>query len=203
MKLRFLLLGLLLFVDVTPIRAQAPRHGVWLDAGLGYGSASFHCDTCTRTQPLGGWSISGGLGGTLSSHFRLGADLRVWLNGLKAGKPLPGISTETLLLSYYPRMLGGPVMELGGGLSHYELCKGKGDPIEPCSNDTTYSSGTGWGYTLGAGWEIPIGRNGTLRPLLAYHNGAVRRLHSPDGTAVATRWKQNLLTVELTLVAHE
>jgi hypothetical protein len=202
MKLPFLLLGLLGFVEVTPINAQAPRQGAWLDFGLGYGSASFHCDTCTTTQTLGGWSMSGGIGGTLNPHIRLGAGFRVWLNGLKAGKPLPGISTGTLLLSYYPRTRGSPFVELGGGLSYYELCRGKGDPIEPCSNGSTYASGTGWGYTLGTGWEIPIGDNGMFRPLLTYHHGAVGRLHSPDGTTVVTGWKQNLLTVELTLLAH-
>ena len=38
---------------------------------------------------------------------------------------------------------------------------------------------------------------GALRPFLAYHHGAVRRLRSPDHATVATGWNQNLLTIEL------
>jgi len=57
--------------------------------------------------------------------------------------------------------------------------KNGGDPIEPCSSDTTYYSGTGWGFTPAAGWEAPLGRRATLRPRLAYHHRALRRLHSP------------------------
>jgi hypothetical protein len=191
-----LILAVLVFAEVIRSYAQVPRQGFWTDLGLGYGSASFSCDTCHGSQRLGGWTFSGGLGGTLTPHVRLGADLRVWLNGLKAGGRLPGIFTGTLLLSYYPHTYGGPFVEGGAGLSNYELCKGRGDPIEPCSTDTTYSSGTGWGLTAGAGWEIPTGRS-AFRPLLAYHHGAVRTLHSPDGATVATGWKQNLVTVEL------
>jgi hypothetical protein len=192
----WLVISVLVFADLAPTYAQADRHGNWSDLGLGYGSASLSCDTCSGSQRLGGWTASFDIGGTLSPNFRLGADVRVWSNGLKAGGRLPGILTGTLLLTYYPRTRGGPFVEGGGGLSYYDLCKGTGDPIEPCSRDTTYSSGTGWGFTAGAGWEIPTGRS-AFRPLLAFHHGAVRRLHSPDGATVATGWKQSLLTVEL------
>ena len=34
-----------------------------MDLGLGYGSASFSCDSCTHSQQLGGWTLSGGAGG--------------------------------------------------------------------------------------------------------------------------------------------
>ena len=79
--------------------------------------------------------------------------------------------------------------------------KNGGDPIEPCSSDTTYPSGRGWGFAIGAGWEIPTGRS-AFRPLLAFRHGAVRRLHFPDGATVATGGRQNLLTVELTWLVN-
>ncbi len=195
-----LILGALVLAEVAPTYAQAPRHGFWIDLGLGYGSASFSCDTCTGSRRLGGWTGSGGLGGTFSPHVRLGADLRLWWNGLKAGGRLPGIDNGTLSLSYYPRTRGGPFVKGGAGFSHYEVCKGTGDPIEPCSRDPSYYSGTGWGVTLGAGWEIPIPR-GALRPLLEYHHGAASRLHSPNGATVATGWRQRLLSVEIRVLA--
>ena len=172
-----------------------------MDLGLGYGSASFSCDTCASTQHLGGWTLSFGAGGTLSPHLRLGADVRVWVNGLKAGEKLPGIDVVGLKLSYYRRPRGGPFALAGVGLSHYEVCKGRGDPLEPCTTGSSYYSGSGWGVTLGGGWEIARGR-GALRPVLTFHHGAVRRVHSPDGATVATGWNQNLLTVELDVLVN-
>ena len=169
---------------------------------IGYGRASFSCDTCTATQRLDGWTMSLGGGGTLNPHFRLGGDLRFWANGLGGGgKPLPLIGVVTLMLSYYPRTHGGPFLQGGGGLSGYDACKGRGDPLEPCGNDASYSGGWGRGVNVGAGWEIPIwGRK--LRPLLVYHHGVVRKLHGPDGSTVVTGWHQNLLTLELTLLGE-
>ena len=192
---RLLILGVLLFANDTSLHGQEGRHGAWMEWGLGYGSSRFSCDTCTRGQRLGGWTFSFVLGGTLNPHVRLGVGLRQWLNGLKPSAPLAGISTATLCLSYFPRIRGGPFATGEVGLSHYQLGKGTGDPIEPYSMGSTYYSGTGWGLTLASGWEVPIGRTG-LRPLLAYHHGTVRRLHTPDGATVATGWNQNLLIME-------
>src|SRR5690349_8899156 len=100
--------GALLCACHSLVQAQHDRHGNWMDFGLGVGSAASSCDTCTGNQRLGGWAASFGLGGTLSSHLRLGGDVRVWLNGLKPSAPLPGMFTVTLLLSYYRRAHGGP-----------------------------------------------------------------------------------------------
>jgi hypothetical protein len=191
-----LILSALVIPGVTPACAQASRHGFWMNLGLGYGSARFSCDTCIGSQRLGGWTLSTELGGTLNPHVRLGAEGRVWLNGLKAGKKLPGVVTGTIVLDFYPRQRSGLFLEMGGGLSAYALGKGTGDPIEPYSRDTSYYSGTGWGLTLGVGWEVHKGR-GAFRPHIAYHYGAVRRLHSPNGAIVVTGWKQSLLSVEL------
>ena len=185
-------LSVLSFAGAILAPAQDNMHGLWMDLGLGYGSARFACDTCTSNHRLDGWTLSGGFGGTLSPHVHLGGDIRVWLNGLKAGTPLPGISLGSLVLSYYPRRRGGPFVLGGAGVSHYEVCKGKGDPIDPCTNDPSYSSGTGWGFTVGAGWEI----RSWLQPVLAYHYGAIGKVNSSGGS-VATGWKQSLLTLEV------
>jgi hypothetical protein len=195
-----LTVAVLILISIAPTYAQAPRHGAWAELGLGYGSARFSCDTCTGNQRLGGWTIPFGAGGTLSPHVRLGADVRVWVNGLKTGRRLPGIDVATLLLSYYPRARGGPFALGGGGLSHYEVCKGTGNPIDPCSRDPSYYSGWGWGVTLGAGWEIPNGRS-AFRPVIAFHRGVIHTLHSASGASV-TGWNQNLLTIELRVLVN-
>jgi hypothetical protein len=192
-----LVVGVLLFARDALAHAQDSRHGTWMEWGLGYGSASFSCDTCTRSTQFGGWTFAFEIGGTPSDQVRLGAELRSWFNGLKRSAPLAGIATGTLSVSYYPRFRGGPFLEGGAGLSYYVLGKGTGDPIEPLSRDTTYYSGTGWGFTFGVGWEVPLGHGDALTPRISYHHGFVSTLHSPDGARVATGWNQNLLSVEV------
>jgi len=133
-----------------------------------------------------------GLGGTLNPHLRLGGEGFFWQHGLSADKA-PIIVTGTVLLVYYPRLRGGPVLEGGVGLSNWALGKGTGDPFESISADTTYNSGTGWGYTLSIGWEVNPGDGGALVPRLTYAYGNQGTLHAPDGATVATGWKSNLL----------
>src|SRR2546428_4671578 len=85
--------------------------------GLGYGLASFSCDSCSHA-PFSGWTLFGNLGLTPSPHVRLGVQGDFWENGLRKGK-MPTIDTWTVLLSYYPRVLGGPYVQGGVGLSHH------------------------------------------------------------------------------------
>jgi len=57
----FLTSVVLLFSLAAPTYAQAPRHGFWWDVvGLGFGAASFSCDTCIGRQLLAGQTGSFG-----------------------------------------------------------------------------------------------------------------------------------------------
>jgi hypothetical protein len=178
----------LLFAGAVRADAQndGRRHSFWAGFGLGYGSASFSCDTCHSDPWLGGYDFYFTGGETFSPHVRVGAELRRWFHWLKRGI-LPSSGTVTVLLSYYPRVRGGPLVEIGCGRSWYDL----GKPIESFSSDATYASGTGWGCTAGVGWEL---RSFTPRVTFAYGSG--KRLQAPDGATMTTGWKQNVLLVE-------
>jgi len=179
-------LGVLLCPGAVPVCAQDAwaRHGVWGDLGLGYGLASFSCDSCSHA-PLSGFVISGHFGVTPNPHVRLGLGLDGWENGLHTGK-LPTIEMWTVLLSYYPRTAGGPYIEAGAGLSHYGLEHGRVDPLESVSNEPAYAAAMGWGYTLGVGVSF-------VR--VTYAHGSVGTLYG--GGTGSNGWKQNVLLVEL------
>jgi len=186
---RLCCVAVMLCASGASLRAQDadPRHGAWMGLGLGYGSAGFSCDTCGNRRRLSGWTFNLGVGGTPNPHVQLGVQGDFWLNGLRQGK-LPTTSTATVLVAYYPRVNGSGFVEAGVGLANYALERGTGDPIEPVSdNYPSYSSGTGWGYTLGVGWH-------GMR--VVYQYGKVGALHDAGGATVATGWKQQLVLVE-------
>jgi len=176
--------------DSAQAKQDRPRHGLWGGFGLGYGSAGFSCDTDCSGSRFGGVTVSFDLGWTFGPHVRLGAEGRGWMHGLNGN--VPEVYTGGVLLSYYPRIRGGPFYEGGVGVSYYDLGKGTGDPLEPVSG-TPYYSGTGWGLTLGAGWDF--GNGGVAR--LDYAYGNVGSLHAPDGATIATGWRQNVLFIEV------
>jgi hypothetical protein len=121
-------------------------------------------------------------------------EYRAWLNGLKKDDSLPTLDLGTLLLTYYPRIRGGPFVEAGGGFANYSLEKGTGDPIEPVSKTTpSFAEGWGWGYALGVGWSRLSG----FTPRVTYAYGEERRLHAAGDGTVATGWKQKVLLVEV------
>ena len=173
----------------TGVRADAQddgtRHGFWFGLGLGYGLASFSCDSCTHAS-LSGWSLFFSAGTTPSSHVRAGVEGDFWENGLRKG-PLPTIDTWTALLAYYPRIHGGPYIQAGLGLSHYALEHGTGDPLESVSHAAAYAAAMGWGYTVSVGWE------GRVR--LTYAHGNVGALYG--GGPGSANWTQNLFLLEV------
>ena len=185
--------GVLWLAPAVSIHAQEdrPRHGVWWGLGIGYGLASVSCDTCSFGA-LSGFSIFGDLGVTVSPHVRVGVEGDFWANGLRKG-PLPTIDTWTVFLSYYPRIRGGPYVHAGLGLSHYGLEHGTGDPLESVSSsEPAYAAAMGWGYTFGAGWDLP-GTRGSGIARVTYAYGDVGTLH----TTGTTGWKQHLVLLEV------
>ena len=203
MRTSLLLLALVLSSSSVIAVAQdySPRHGFWMGAGLGFGPASFACDSCdyhratanNRSQ-LGGWAISFGLGGTPSPRLRVGAEYFGWLHGLKDS--LPEIELISLLVVMYARDRGGPFVELGAGFSNYSLVQGTGDPIEPVAKSANaFVGGGGVGLKLGVGWEF----RSDFTTGITYSVGREETLETAGGTTVARGWKHHVLLLELGL----
>jgi len=189
------------FSAIAVAQDYSPRQGFWGEAGLGFGPATFTCNSCdyhratanNRSQ-LGGWAISFGMGGTPSPRLRVGAEYSGWLNGLKKNDSLPEIDLLSLLVAMYAREHGGPFLELGAGFSNYSLVQGTGDPIEPVAKSpNAFACGGGAGLKLGVGWEF----RSEFTPRITYSLAREETLEAARGATVARGWTHRVLLLEL------
>jgi len=198
-----LVVGLLCFAWGVPAHAQydGTRHGGWFIADFGYGSAHLSCDTCRRSPHLDGLDVLLGVGGMPWPRLRLGAVLEVWEHPVGDGETLKAITTATATLYYYPR-ISGLFLEGGMGLSDYRVVKGLHEGFLFENADATPVRGTGWGLTVGLGYDFRIGQEYSIGPRLAYAQGAVATLHSPVNKPVASGWTQSVLSAGITFGIH-
>jgi hypothetical protein len=202
MRNLLLLFALVLSIPSAIAAAQgySPRHGFWMGAGLGFGPASFTCDSCdyhrataNKGSQLGGWAISFGLGGTPNPRLRVGAEYHGWLHGLTKNDSLSQIELISFLVAMYAREQGGPFLEVAPGFSHYSLVQGTGDPIEPVSKTAgAFVSGDGAGFKLGVGWEF----KSEFTPRITYSLGREDTLTN-GVTTVARGWTHQALLLEV------
>ena len=181
-----LVITVVLLGCTPPLHAQdaGVRHGGWGGLGLGFGAAKFACDTCHGPW-LAGLAFMGHIGFTPNPHLRVGFGGSGW-SPLRA-KNVPTIDSWSVLVSYYPRIRGGPFVDAVVGTAHFDLAQ-NGDPEQPSP-----AAGTGLGLTLGVGWTV----KGHFTPRVYYTFGNVRVLRDASNATVATGWKQHLLVVEV------
>ena len=179
-----------------PAWAQHPqrpqrREGFWIGFGLGYGSANISCDNCTSGSRTGGVTAFLKLGGTPSQSVLIGGAINGWSHS--SGGATETIGNVTGSLYYYPVATGGLFLTGGLGFSGYEV-------------DTSPStSGTGWGFTGGIGYDVRVGRNVSLTPVVSFVYGALEDFDvqlGGGGVSRATGWKQSVIDLGLGVTFH-
>ncbi len=186
---------LLTYCELGCAQGRPERHGVWVDGALGAGWVHMSSDT------LGGRSQNGidgiiALGWTFGSHVRAGIGWAQWTSGLGVGKRT-WITSYDVLVYYYPIARRPFFLEAAVGSVDYSVVHAAGERA-----DSVYFSGTAWGPTVAVGWDASLGSMFSVRPRLSYSYGPPRSLHSPDGTLVATGWKQHVLSLDVGFVFH-
>ena len=131
------------------------RHGFWLGLGVGAGGESYDL------QPSAGYSsvlyrptISLRLGGTVSQHLRLGAEVLSWVN--ENGPATESLSSALLVAQFYPAASAGLYLKGGLGIGRNAVDFQDG-----------YGTGdTGFAGLIGAGYELRLGRRIYLNPVV-------------------------------------
>jgi hypothetical protein len=176
------------------------RHGFWMDVALGDGLAHMSSDT-TPSQTRNGVDFILDLGWTFGSRVRAGVGVGQWTSRWGAGKQT-WLTSYGVSAYYYPVAHRTAFLEVAAGGSYYARVHVPWQFLGADRADTTYLSGTAWGATVAAGWDARLGKHVSLRPRFAYSYGAPRNVHAADGTLLATRWKHDLLAIDVGLVFH-
>lgn len=170
------------------LRAQYPqrRDGFWFGFGLGYGSANVSCDNCSAGPRTDGVTGFLKVGGSPSRHLLIGAAVNGWSH--YSGGATESMANLTASLYVYPAARSGLFFTGGLGLSSYRV------------NTVPSWDGTGWGFTLGAGYDIRVARGISLTPVVNYFYGAVGDVSTAG--MVASRWRQDVIDVGLGVTFH-
>lgn len=148
---------------------RAVRGGLYLTGGLGNGLEQYKYSD----DPLGytSWLSSPAavlrIGGTPSQSVRLGAELFGWWNGIyDATQQMNATDTFGAFLidaQYYPDRHGGFYLKGGVGIAH------SGESFSCC---VASASESGFGWSVGAGYDIPLSRNLAIAPIADFYQGS-------------------------------
>src|SRR5207247_10708538 len=69
-------------------------------------------------------------------------------------------------------------------------------------NSSPSFDGTGWGFTAGAGYDIRVGRDVSLTPVVNYVYGGVGDVNESGVGRFATGWKQYVIDFGLGVTFH-
>jgi hypothetical protein len=158
-----LLLFILLLVAMPVSVNGVARRGLWANMQLGYGSISRSSDQEPR-QRQDAFALAYDLGGTLNHHVRLGVELNGWLlEAFDAYDPAKGesVSQAFIVAQVYPYSANNFFLKVGAGRAIYT----NSHPFEFDSS--------GWGASIGMGYDFPIAKKISLTPVINYCRGSL------------------------------
>ncbi|MDZ4864681.1 MAG: hypothetical protein SGJ01_14715 [Gemmatimonadota bacterium] len=152
-----LALGLLAATH-APVAAQraatTPRHGLWVGAGLGLGSAQLTCSVC-RGGRDGGTTGYLRIGTTVGRNVLVGAETNIWYH--TAGQVDYLMAALSGVVYLYPRPGSGLYLKTGAGFAQYSA-----------KDNTDKVSSNSLALQVGAGWEILMTRSLSIVPFLNF-----------------------------------
>lgn len=175
-------------IDVTP---SSERRGFWLNLGLGAGTESSRLEPATEyTDGLTKPAFNLRLGGTVSPHLRLGGEITGWADSRYDAEVEGNVRSYLggifMIGQVYPIRSSGLFIKTGVGLTR------SGEDI-----DGTDLSEDGFGWTVGAGYEVRLSRSLFLTPTidLMQHRSQIR----DDAGVLLPTFHNRLVTIGVAL----
>ena len=174
------ILGLALLGSITQAAAQEPapeglevvknptrRSGFWTTLGLGVGSETF---SVPDSFPDPGWlaapTFDLRMGGTPDIHFRAGGEIISWFNS--EGEVNQNLGGLLAIGQIYPSTTMGFFLKGGGGFAWNSFAEDYYCSWYVCSA-SGYSEDSGFMWSAGAGWEIPVSQKLIIMPTVDYY----------------------------------
>jgi hypothetical protein len=188
--------------DITPATDGPPRQGFYIGLGLAVASVSADCADCGDADAASMFGSHIKLGGTLSRSVRLGADLFGVYSEDGIFGDLSGSGDEAtenaghvmLAVTVYPSAAGNFWFQAGLGSVVY---------LADVEGDQKYT-GRGFGGMLGVGYDLRVGRNGSLSPYVSLVSSTNGKLYDEAGDEVggADEWQTAYFAIGLDYVFH-
>lgn len=177
---RVLFLGPLIVLSAPMIgHAQGPSpSGFWVAGELGYGSATLHSDVASHSSRGVSMGLEGGY--ALNSTFSVGLRLNgCSLEASNLNDPAKGesVSLFSAMVRVYPVPGQGLFLRGGAGSLRYT------------NNHPLAFDGSGTGFFLGAGYEIPLSNRLRIAPVLDYTWGKLDDVNNALATIRDRRCK--------------
>lgn len=189
-------LATLACLGAAGLSAQRPqtREGFWIGFGFGGGSAGLSCNVvCDSLSRETGFSGYLKMGGTLSPKLLLGGESTGWTKSEQGTTAQLGILSASVY--FYPSPATGFFVKGGPGFSVYTADDG-----------TTKESGTGFGFILGAGYDLRVGGNISITPVVNFSWGSIGEVEltgtGPTGTTSGYGLKENVFDFQLGITFH-
>lgn len=182
----------LCIVGAPALWAQHPqvRDGFWIGFGLGYGPLDPSCTGCGSLDSRSSFTGHLRLGGTLRPDVLLGGDIVTWTKSANGVDDVGG--NVTAAAYFYPKVRSGFFLKGGVGIAFFSTSP---------NNSGAGADGAGVGFTIGAGYDLRVGRNISLTPVANLLYGSVGDLQVNGGT-VQQGWKQTILEFGLDVTFH-
>lgn len=159
------IVGLILATPVTHAQGREDRtvRPWWVGLELGDGQIKLNSDQFTGTRNSA--FALGGVGGhSLGNRARIGLELNGWLlQSFNNNNPAVGESVSNVLgiVDVFPIRRTPLFLRAGAGLALYQ------------NNRPGGFNSSGWSWTAGVGYEIPLTKNFGLAPIVDYAGGSL------------------------------
>jgi outer membrane protein with beta-barrel domain len=174
------------------------RAGFWFGIGGGFGSAGVSCDDECGAEGREGSGVALIEGGwTLNPQTRLGLVFNFWS---KDDKSDPDFAATVNLynvsgaITYFPQPDTGFFVKGGAGVAIIDV------DFSGLGSGATVDLGKGFGFMVGAGYDIPVWSRVAVTPAVNFWYGQPGDLKI-FGTTFARNWKQNVIdfTIGITI----
>jgi len=162
-------------VELPP---QPVRAGFYVTAGLGNGMEQYKYsdDPLGYTDWLSSPAVAVRVGGTPNASLRIGAELFGWWNsfydGTAASHATDSFSAILLDGQFYPAPRSGFYVKGGVGIAR------SAESFDCCQT----VSENGFGWSAGAGYDLPLSRNVAISPVVDFYQGSFAERGAPTIT---------------------